>query len=692
MRAVYLFLLLFAMVPINVGAQGNLAEKKRQAKEFFLNAHYQDAFQILQVAEKNQQVDKESSFLMALCLYQLNRLNEAESILQTLIAEKSAFSETWLYMARIYHERHQFLLATDYYKAYLKTLSANDSGRSAIREAIRRCSNGLQWQYRTPLAIVENLGPGINSAFDEFGPVISPTNTERLYFSSARPGCSGGARNSNGQPDEVLGRYTCDIFYSQFSAGQWGTPKGLSTLVNSPKHEIVFDFGAGGTTMYYFKGNSFSQGQIFIDSFRTGSTNTLNSDILFSPIDAISGISAPHFAYDSVVIFPSQRPGGFGGLDLYQTIFSNGRWSTPQNLGAEINSPYDETTPFLARDGRSLYYSSNNVELSIGGFDVVKSVFNPYTASWTTPINVGLPINSAGDETHFRLARDGYTAYFASSRKDGYGERDLYAAYFFDYLPEMGTASYQPRQPDLAPEVFASKGGAAQIQPTSLRVFPLYFDRKEELTTPRLTTTLDTLAALLIQTPGIKLLITGYSQTELSPSSRLFGGVEAARSTADYLIKKGVPAHTIQVNGAISTRAMAAQKGIDLFFISPPPNFNILYDLGISGSISEDTSRLTYALKIVTSDTIYRGTLLTQMEYPVVYYNRFSKGTYFYYAGRYASFSAAKLARTKFQGMTPDTIQIVPFYKKEPLNGKNISRYTAAFPDLKYFINEEKIE
>lgn len=692
MRALYLFTILFILAPIYAGAQGNLAEKKRQAKEFFLNAHYQDAFQILQIAEKNQQSDKESSFLMALCLYQLNRLNEAESILQTLIAEKSAFSETWLYMARIYHERHQFLLATDYYKAYLKTLSANDSGRSAIREAIRRCSNGIQWQYRAPLAIVENLGSGINSAFDEFGPVISPNSTERLYFSSARPGCSGGARNSNGQPDEVLGRYTCDIFYSQFSAGQWSTPKGLSTLVNSPKHEIVFDFGAAGSTMYYFKGNSFSQGQIFIDSFRTSSTNTLNSDILFSPIDALSGISAPHFAHDSVVIFPSQRPGGYGGLDLYRTVFSNGRWSTPQNLGPEINSPFDETTPFLARDGRSLYYSSNNIELSVGGFDIVKSIFNPYTTNWTAPINIGLPINSAGDETHFRLARDGYTAYFASSRKDGYGERDLYAAYFFDYLPEMGTANYQPRPTDSSNEVFAFKGSAVQIQPTSLRVFPLYFDRKEELITPRLATTLDSLAVLLIQNPNIKLLITGYSQTELSLPSRLFGGVEAAKSTADYLIKKGVSSSAIRVNGAISNRAMAAQKGIDLFFISPPANLSILYDLGISGSTTEDTSKLTYTLKIATTDTIYRGTLLTQVEYPVIQYDRLPKGMYLYYVGKYASFSAAKLARSKFQGMTPATIEIVPFYKKEPLNRESIFQHISIFPDLKYFINEEKIE
>jgi hypothetical protein len=83
----------------------------------------------------------------------------------------------------------------------------------------------------------------------------------------------------------------------------------------------------------------------------------------------------------------------------------------------------------------------------MGGFDIVKAVFNTYAGNWTRPVNLGMPINSAGDETHFRLSRDGYSAYFASSRKDGMGERDLFAAYFFDYLPEMGATEPAGKRP-----------------------------------------------------------------------------------------------------------------------------------------------------------------------------------------------------------------------------------------------------
>ena len=448
MRTFYLLCLFLFLAPLFSAAQGGtLADKKRQAKEFFINAHYQDALRVLQTAQNNQQSDRESIFLKALCLYQLNKLNDAELLFKGLIEEKSAYPESWLYLARIYHDRHEFLTASDYYKAYLKTLAFNDPNRSGIRDAIRRCSNGIQWQFRQPLAIVENLGPQINTSYDEFGPILSPASTERLYFSSARPGSTGGLRNRSGQPDEVYGRFTSDIFYAQLQNGQWKNATGLSYTINSPRHEVALDFGLGGRSLHYFKGNNFSQGQIYVDSTKAGASGGMATDIFYGPVDALAGISAPHFMNDKTIIFPSQRPGGYGGLDLYKTEFSNGQWSVPQNLGPTINSAYDETTPFMARDGKSLYFSTNNTELSMGGFDVVKAVFNTYAGNWTRPVNLGMPVNSAGDETHFRLSRDGYSAYFASSRKDGMGERDLFAAYFFDYLPEMGAAEPAGKRP-----------------------------------------------------------------------------------------------------------------------------------------------------------------------------------------------------------------------------------------------------
>ncbi|MEM1359468.1 MAG: hypothetical protein AAGF89_14780, partial [Bacteroidota bacterium] len=80
-----------------------------------------------------------------------------------------------------------------------------------------------------------------------------------------------------------------------------------------------------------------------------------------------------------------------------------------------------------------IYFSTNDPAYSVGGFDVVSS-FRVVGGNWqfTQPENVGMPLNSAGDDTHFRLAPDTFTGFLASDRKDGFGRRDLYIVYFVD--------------------------------------------------------------------------------------------------------------------------------------------------------------------------------------------------------------------------------------------------------------------
>ncbi len=108
-----------------------------------------------------------------------------------------------------------------------------------------------------------------------------------------------------------------------------------------------------------------------------------------------------------------------------------GGYGPALNLGPNVNGPYDEICPFVAADGRTVYFSTNDPTYSVGGFDVVftyrvEGVDNRFTL----PTNAGLPLNSAGDDTHFRVAPDHFTGFLASDRKDGFGKRDLYIVYF----------------------------------------------------------------------------------------------------------------------------------------------------------------------------------------------------------------------------------------------------------------------
>jgi tetratricopeptide (TPR) repeat protein len=375
--------------------------------------------------------------MIALAKYHLNDLDEAEALLQQLLNHpKKSFRESLLYLGRIYHARNQFQEATKYYKSYLKSLNSNHSHRAMVRDAIRRCSNGIQLQYQEGLAFVENLGANINTKYDEFGIIFSPSNYNRLYFSSARPGSMGGMRDDNGRPDNLLGDYRYDMYSVLREGSNWLPTKPLHYFLNSPDDEVVFGFNSSGGTLYYYKGKNLENGRIFVDTFRQNQ-QILSSDPFTGPVDAVASITAPQFLDSKTILFASRKPGGYGGFDLYQTSYLSGQWTSPQNLGPDINSAYDEITPFLAPDRQTIYFSSNNSHSSIGGFDIYKSVYNSQRLQWSLPYNLGLSVNSAGDDTHFKLAKDGYTAYFSSNRKDGFGKRDLYVAYFYDYQKEV---------------------------------------------------------------------------------------------------------------------------------------------------------------------------------------------------------------------------------------------------------------
>jgi hypothetical protein len=134
------------------------------------------------------------------------------------------------------------------------------------------------------------------------------------------------------------------------------------------------------------------------------------------------------------IFFSSERPGGLGGLDIYKSEKDvNGKWSAPVNLGANINTEYDEDSPFISADGKTLYFSSKGFN-NMGGYDVYKSTFDGN--NWSAPENMGYPVNSAGNDIFFILSTDGKRAYYSSNKIGGSGKMDIYEITFANnYLP-----------------------------------------------------------------------------------------------------------------------------------------------------------------------------------------------------------------------------------------------------------------
>ncbi len=124
------------------------------------------------------------------------------------------------------------------------------------------------------------------------------------------------------------------------------------------------------------------------------------------------------------IYFASDRLNGMGGLDIYRTTMqANGTWSTPANLGPEINTKANEDAPFIHPDQKTLFFTSDGHN-SMGGRDifVTKLVNN----KWTSPENMGYPVNTTANDNYFTLIADGTRGYFSSDRKGGMGGQDIY--------------------------------------------------------------------------------------------------------------------------------------------------------------------------------------------------------------------------------------------------------------------------
>jgi hypothetical protein len=158
--------------------------------------------------------------------------------------------------------------------------------------------------------------------------------------------------------------------------------------------------------MYFLKSQDGETGQLFADTFAIDKDPEAFPKRFSSPIISELGDRYLQVFNNNTLIFSSKRKGGYGGYDLYISVKKDGEWDTPINLGPTVNSKYDEVSAFLTKSGTRLFYSSNRLN-SFGGFDIYSSDYNVKTKMWTTPKNLGVPINSANDDLSFSVSSDG---------------------------------------------------------------------------------------------------------------------------------------------------------------------------------------------------------------------------------------------------------------------------------------------
>jgi outer membrane protein OmpA-like peptidoglycan-associated protein len=285
----------------------------------------------------------------------------------------------------------------------------------------------------------ENLGPSINSAYDEVYPLISPDG-KTLYF--VRKGHPGNVPDFN-LPENSRLRYKDDIWFSvRDDNNRWSEAKNIGQPLNNENYNYVCGVLPDNNTLllgnYYLPDGSMIQGvsltQRDIDgwsfprrlNFSRFSNKKQYSEFSISPHANILVMSIqPEDDYYSR---------SFGSRDLYVSfIEDSGLWSAPKNIGEQVNSVNDEITPYLASDGKTLYFSSNRPG-GLGKNDVYMTRrLDDSWLNWTAPVNLGYPVNTSGWDAYFTVPGSenfGYvvstTDTAANSATPGYGKSDIF--------------------------------------------------------------------------------------------------------------------------------------------------------------------------------------------------------------------------------------------------------------------------
>ena len=220
--------------------------------------------------------------------------------------------------------------------------------------------------------------------------------------------------------------------------GSWQKAQNMGSAVNTNGNEGAQCISADGEILFFTacdRNDGFGRCDIYV-SFKiaNGWTKARN---LGPTVNSAAWDSQPSYSPDGrELYFVSNRAGGIGKMDIWKSVLSpEGVFGKPINLGPTVNTPYDEMSPFIHTDNQSFYFSSGG-HPGMGDFDLFVSKRDYPSAEWSTPKNLGYPINTHGIENRLIVASDGKTAYFASD-KTGFGQEDIF---WFD-LPAQARAS-----------------------------------------------------------------------------------------------------------------------------------------------------------------------------------------------------------------------------------------------------------
>ena len=454
----------------------------------------------------------------------------------------------------------------------------------------------------------KNLGDSINTSDLEYFPSLT-IDGRKLIFT----------KRINGNED---------FYESDLINNTWGKAFPLPGNINS----ATFNEGAQNISqdgkLLVFTGCNFPEGLGSCDLYISYLTKNgwSEPENLGPNVNSEFWESTPSLSPDKRdLYFSSNVPGGFGGKDIWVCHKNdNGKWEEPLNLGSEINTSGDESTPFIHADNQTLYFNSNGHQCYSEKPDIFVSRKLP-NGKWSKPENLGYPVNTIDDEGSLIVASDGKTAYYSSDRNDTKGGLDIYTfelrqdlrplktlwvkGQVFDKKTKQGLPSSVeltdistrqlvsklqtdedgnylvtlPVGKDYAFNVnrkgylfYSENYNISETSPDStfeanIPLQPIeanahvilknvFFDTKKTELKPESITELDNVVRLMNENPKIKIQINGYTDNVGKPADNLKLSTGRAVAVVNYLISKSVKNERLSFKGFGETNPVADNK------------------------------------------------------------------------------------------------------------------------------------
>lgn len=335
--------------------------------------------------------------------------------------EKKAPLDVIELLGRAYHKHYEFEKAIDKFEFYSNFLAENNWDDKRANNRRIRQSRYAKKLKDNPVDVEVVPIREVNTKYAEYRPKVNAEENV-MYFTTRRPGGSSEILDDQGQ-------YYEDIYYSEKHHNVWTEPELVQDLINVQESSSCLYLSPDGQMMYLSMVNNDSKlghiGRGIYESKLDGNHWT-NPEFLNAKINSKFWETYGSLdIYGNILLFVSDREGGYGGRDIWMVKkLPNGEWADPQNLGEPINSEYDEESPYLHPDGKTLFFSSKGHKV-MGGFDIFKSTLQ-VDKTWSAPENMGYPINTVDDDLFFTPTVNGKRAYFSSYRDEGIGDYDIY--------------------------------------------------------------------------------------------------------------------------------------------------------------------------------------------------------------------------------------------------------------------------